>query len=93
MPTDRAPACDPGGTTPVVDDVPPTQDVLRRIDTENLSVVDREGNSRPFKSLYSGPDAKARTMFIFTRHAFCPVSAFPLPPTWVMMCGPHIHIC
>jgi hypothetical protein len=41
----------------------------------NVSIFDAEGNSRPFKSLYSGSQAIGeQQLVIFVRHFFCGVS-------------------
>lgn len=50
----------------------PTREMIAR--TENLPVLDKDGRSRPFKSLYSGPNVARRVLVIFVRHFFCGVS-------------------
>jgi hypothetical protein len=43
----------------------------------NIPIFDAEGNSRPFKSLYTGNQAIGeQQMIIFVRHFFCGVSFF-----------------
>jgi hypothetical protein len=53
------------------DDVP-SDDALRAI--AELPILDEKGNSRPFKSLYSGSQALGeQQLIIFVRHFFCGV--------------------
>ncbi|KAI9644124.1 hypothetical protein NHQ30_007477 [Ciborinia camelliae] len=47
----------------------PSQEILKRV--ESMIVLDRDGQSRPFKSLYSGPNVARRVLVIFIRHFFC----------------------
>ncbi|KAI1327329.1 hypothetical protein F5Y16DRAFT_198823 [Xylariaceae sp. FL0255] len=47
----------------------PTQEDLKGI--ENYTVLDRDGKTRPFKSLYSGRNVPRRVLIIFVRHFFC----------------------
>ncbi|KAJ6079657.1 hypothetical protein N7467_009410 [Penicillium canescens] len=47
----------------------PSMDIQRKV--ENHTVLDRNGKTHPFKSLYSGPDAARRVLVIFVRHFFC----------------------
>lgn len=47
----------------------PSQEILRKI--ESMIVLDRDGKTRPFKSLYSGPNVARRVLIIFIRHFFC----------------------
>lgn len=54
----------------------PSQETLRRI--ENMILLDRDGRTLPFRSLYSGPNVARRVMVIFIRHFFCGVSASQL---------------
>lgn len=49
----------------------PSAEVLRKI--ENYVVLDRDGKSRPFKSLYTGKHVARRVLVIFVRHFFCGV--------------------
>lgn len=51
----------------------PSQEVLKRV--ENFTVLDKDGKSVPFKSLYSGPNVARRVLVIFIRHFFCGVSS------------------
>ncbi|EKD20245.1 fmHP [Drepanopeziza brunnea f. sp. 'multigermtubi' MB_m1] len=47
----------------------PSQAVLKSV--ENVSILDQEGRSIPFKNLYSGPNVARRVMVIFIRHFYC----------------------
>ncbi|QUC16153.1 uncharacterized protein UV8b_00394 [Ustilaginoidea virens] len=47
----------------------PSADTIGRI--ENYLVLDRDGKSRTFKSLYSGNNVARRVLVIFIRHFFC----------------------
>ncbi|KAI5926957.1 AhpC/TSA antioxidant enzyme-domain-containing protein [Camillea tinctor] len=47
----------------------PTAETLRRI--ESYTVLDRNGKSHPFKSLYAGRNVARRVLIIFVRHFFC----------------------
>ncbi|KAI0002761.1 AhpC/TSA antioxidant enzyme-domain-containing protein [Xylariaceae sp. FL0662B] len=47
----------------------PTLETLRKIET--YIVLDRDGKSRPFKSLYAGHNVARRVLIIFIRHFFC----------------------
>ncbi|KAK3377909.1 AhpC/TSA antioxidant enzyme-domain-containing protein [Podospora didyma] len=47
----------------------PTAETLARI--ENCIVLDRDGKSHPFKSLYAGKHTARRVLIIFVRHFFC----------------------
>ncbi|KAI2624113.1 hypothetical protein GGS21DRAFT_532988 [Xylaria nigripes] len=47
----------------------PSCETLRAI--EDYTVLDRDGRTRPFKSLYSGHNAARRVLLIFVRHFFC----------------------
>ncbi|KAI1497099.1 AhpC/TSA antioxidant enzyme-domain-containing protein [Biscogniauxia marginata] len=47
----------------------PTMQTLRTI--ENYTVLDRNGKSHPFKSLYTGHNVARRVLVIFVRHFFC----------------------
>lgn len=57
---------------PVPGDELPSAETRRK--TEELPVLDREGKSHAFKSLYQGPDSGSRVLVIFIRHFFCGVS-------------------
>lgn len=50
----------------------PSAETLRKI--ENYVVLDRDGKSHPFKSLYTGKHVARRVLIIFVRHFFCGVS-------------------
>lgn len=41
----------------------------------DLPVLDADGQSQPFKNVYSGREAARRVLVIFVRHFFCGVSA------------------
>ncbi|RFU27454.1 hypothetical protein B7463_g8886, partial [Scytalidium lignicola] len=63
-----------GNATDLVGDVDtnneiPTREMLRQI--EDMVVQDQEGQSIPFKELYSGPRVTRRVLVIFVRHFFC----------------------
>ncbi|ETS81884.1 hypothetical protein PFICI_06886 [Pestalotiopsis fici W106-1] len=47
----------------------PTPETLRKL--EQYTVLDESGKSRPFKSLYTGPNVARRVLIIFIRHFFC----------------------
>lgn len=53
----------------------PTEAVIRKI--QDYTVLDRNGKTRPFKSLYSGHNVPRRVLIIFIRHFFCGVSRHP----------------
>ena len=61
----------------------PSQEVLKRV--ENMTVLDKDGKTVPFKNLYTGPNVARRVLIIFIRHFFCgvrlflPLSLFPFP--------------
>lgn len=50
----------------------PTVETLRKIET--YTVLDHDGKSHTFKSLYAGHNAARRVLVIFVRHFFCGVS-------------------
>jgi hypothetical protein len=50
----------------------PSQDTLRKL--EEYTVLDEDGKSHTFKSLYSGHNVARRVLIIFVRHFFCGVS-------------------
>jgi hypothetical protein len=54
------------------DNTIPSQALLRKV--ADVQVLDQDGRSRPFKSLYSGPMVARRVLVIFVRHFFCGVS-------------------
>ncbi|KAH0566535.1 hypothetical protein GP486_000076 [Trichoglossum hirsutum] len=62
------PSADPQGDAAVSDDVP-TKDVLDR--AAGLTVLNADGSSRSFGSLYSEGGAACRVLIIFVRHFFC----------------------
>ncbi|TWU72448.1 hypothetical protein ED733_003676 [Metarhizium rileyi] len=47
----------------------PTIETIKKI--ENYIVLDRDGKSRTFKSLYSGNNVARRVLVVFIRHFFC----------------------
>lgn len=47
----------------------PSIETLRKI--ENYVVLDRDGKTHPFKSLYTGKHVARRVLIIFVRHFFC----------------------
>jgi len=47
----------------------PTEAVIRKI--QDYTVLDRNGKTHPFKSLYSGHNVPRRVLIIFIRHFFC----------------------
>lgn len=49
----------------------PSPETIRRID--NYLVLDRDGKSHTFRSLYTGRHAARRVLIIFVRHFFCGV--------------------
>jgi len=57
----------------------PSQETIKKI--ANISVLDRDGRSIPFKNIYSGPNVARRVLVIFIRHFFCGVcnSHHPYP--------------
>jgi hypothetical protein len=50
----------------------PSAEMISKV--ENLPVLDKDGRSIPFKSLYTGPNVARRVLVIFVRHFFCGVS-------------------
>lgn len=58
----------------------PSQATLRKL--ENHTVLDADGKSHTFKSIYSGHNVARRVLVIFIRHFFCGVSR-PTPPLTV----------
>jgi hypothetical protein len=50
----------------------PSAETLRKI--EDYVVLDKDGKSHPFKSLYTGKHVARRVLIIFVRHFFCGVS-------------------
>jgi hypothetical protein len=49
----------------------PSADLIKKI--EDYIVLDKDGKSHTFKSLYSGPNVPRRVLVIFVRHFFCGV--------------------
>ena len=59
----------------------PTAETLAKIG--DYMLLDRDGKSHPFRSLYSGKHVARRVLIIFVRHFFCgvrPPFPLPLPP-------------
>lgn len=54
----------------------PSPDLLRK--TENFIVLDKDGKTHTFKSLYTGPNVPRRVLVVFVRHFFCGVSLFAI---------------
>lgn len=59
----------------------PTPETLRKI--ESYTVLDADGKSHTFKSLYAGHNVARRVMIIFVRHFFCGVSFASLYPLYL----------
>lgn len=53
------------------DNTLPSLETLRKLD--NYVILDRDGKSHTFKSLYSGRNVARRMLVIFVRHFFCGV--------------------
>jgi hypothetical protein len=49
----------------------PTPETIRKID--NYVVLDRDGKSHTFRSLYTGKHTARRVLIIFVRHFYCGV--------------------
>lgn len=54
------------------DNTIPSQALLRQV--ADYQLLDKDGRSTYFKSLYSGPMVARRVLVIFVRHFFCGVS-------------------
>jgi hypothetical protein len=50
----------------------PTPETIRKID--NYVVLDKDGKSHTFRSLYTGRHTARRVLIVFIRHFFCGVS-------------------
>ncbi|KAL2157708.1 hypothetical protein VTH06DRAFT_5191 [Thermothelomyces fergusii] len=50
-------------------DEPPSLETIRRID--NYTVLDKDGKTHTFRSLYTGRHTARRVLIIFIRHFFC----------------------
>ena len=82
---DAHPPSGHGSSTPSIDDSKPadfegelatnnelpSSDLIKQI--ENYIVLDKDGKSHTFKSLYSGANVPRRVLVIFVRHFFCGV--------------------
>ena len=53
----------------------PSVEALRKL--QDHLVLDKEGKSRTFRSLYNGKNSARRVLIIFIRHFFCGVRATP----------------
>jgi hypothetical protein len=51
----------------------PSLEMLRKV--QDFTVLDKDGKSRLFKSVYSGSNVARRVLVIFVRHFFCGVSS------------------
>lgn len=73
------------GDVLVSNDIPTQTDLDKCAD---LLVLDAQGTSRPFKTLYAGEGVAPRQLIIFVRHFFCGVgislpSAIRYGPDWM----------
>lgn len=78
---DAANPLDFHGTVNTNNDLP-SPETLAKIG--DYMLLDRDGKSHPFRSLYSGKHVARRVLIIFVRHFFCgvrPPSPPPLPPS------------
>ena len=73
------------GDVEVNNDTPTASDLVKCAD---FPVLDRNKNSRPFKSLYLGTGATNRTLVLFIRHFFCGVSR----PAWRFFVAYSAHM-
>lgn len=74
VPNNTAPC--PTGDDIQVDNELPSLDILAKI--QDYPVLDVDGKSIPFKSIYTGPNVARRVLVIFVRHFYCGVSYSPL---------------
>ncbi|KAK0659526.1 hypothetical protein DIS24_g3815 [Lasiodiplodia hormozganensis] len=65
---DYDPSADFKGDVQVSQELPTEADIRR---CEDMLVLGADGESRPFKSLYSGEGVATRQLIIFVRHFFC----------------------
>lgn len=65
---DFDPSADFKGDLQVSQDLPTEKDIKK---CEDMLVLGADGESRPFKSLYSGEGVASRQLIIFVRHFFC----------------------
>lgn len=75
---DFDPSADFKGDLQVSQDLPTEKDIKK---CEDMLVLGADGESRPFKSLYSGEGVASRQLIIFVRHFFCGVRFRPLSCT------------
>jgi hypothetical protein len=74
------PAANFEGDLPTNNNLPTQRDLAA---VNDVSVLDKNGKSVPFKSLYTGPNVARRVLIIFVRHFFCGVlSPFPVCSHW-----------
>lgn len=59
------------GEVQTTNDLPSREDLKK---TEDYIVLDRDGRTHTFKSLYTGPNVPRRVLVVFVRHFFCGVS-------------------
>ena len=71
------PELDFQGDVLVSNDIPTQADLDKCAD---LLVLDAQGTSRPFRTLYTGEGVAPRQLIIFVRHFFCGVSILFLMP-------------
>jgi len=69
--SETEPELDFQGDVLVSNDIPTQTDLDKCAD---LLVLDAQGTSRPFKTLYAGEGVAPRQLIIFVRHFFCGVS-------------------
>jgi hypothetical protein len=60
----------------------PTDETLAKI--QDYVVLDRDGKTHTFKSLYNGPNVARRVLVIFVRHFFCSVRLFYTPRSFFL---------
>jgi len=56
------------------DDIPPPERIR---EVEEYMLLDKDGKTHSFKSLYNGKNVARRVLVIFIRHFFCGVSFNP----------------
>lgn len=56
------------GEVQTTNDLPSREDLKK---TEDYMVLDRDGKTHTFKSLYTGPNVPRRVLVVFVRHFFC----------------------
>lgn len=76
-----------------------TDDVLPDIETvrglQDHLVLDKEGKTRTFRSLYNGKNSARRVLVVFIRHFFCGVRDYGPGPNYTSCCStstsPSLH--